>query len=96
MNEILWRQDRGAVTTAANISATFLRPAMQEAETRLRCLTLFYDAEVCYIASLQQGDLRLSGPSSGQGAGGEARTHDRKIPSASHCATDAPLQRRIN
>ncbi|GFO31377.1 hypothetical protein PoB_005788200 [Plakobranchus ocellatus] len=31
-------------------------------------------------ASPQQGDLRLSGPLSGQDAGGGARTHDRKIP----------------
>ncbi|GFO48360.1 hypothetical protein PoB_007486500 [Plakobranchus ocellatus] len=30
------------------------------------------------IASPQQGDLRLLGPSPGQSAGGEARTHDRK------------------
>ncbi|GFN81821.1 hypothetical protein PoB_000832700 [Plakobranchus ocellatus] len=29
MNEILWRQDRGAVSTGANVSATFLRQAMQ-------------------------------------------------------------------
>ncbi|GFO48347.1 hypothetical protein PoB_007485200 [Plakobranchus ocellatus] len=28
----------------------------------------------------QQGDLRLSGPPSGQGAGGRARTRDRWIP----------------
>ncbi|GFO22263.1 hypothetical protein PoB_004876800 [Plakobranchus ocellatus] len=33
-----------------------------------------------YIASPQQGDLRLSGPPSGQGAGGGARTRDRKVP----------------
>ncbi|GFN86396.1 hypothetical protein PoB_001290200 [Plakobranchus ocellatus] len=28
----------------------------------------------------QQGDLRLSGPPSGQGAGGGARTRDRRVP----------------
>ncbi|GFO29985.1 hypothetical protein PoB_005649000 [Plakobranchus ocellatus] len=28
----------------------------------------------------QQGDLRLSGPTSGQGAGGGARTCDRRVP----------------
>ncbi|GFO29782.1 hypothetical protein PoB_005628700 [Plakobranchus ocellatus] len=28
----------------------------------------------------QQGDLKLSGPPSGQGAGGGARTRDRKVP----------------
>ncbi|GFO29141.1 hypothetical protein PoB_005564600 [Plakobranchus ocellatus] len=33
-----------------------------------------------YIASPQQGDLRLSGPPSGQGAGGGARTRDRRVP----------------
>ncbi|GFN99633.1 hypothetical protein PoB_002613900 [Plakobranchus ocellatus] len=33
-----------------------------------------------YIASLQQGDLRLSGPPSGQGAGRGARTRDRRVP----------------
>ncbi|GFO28418.1 hypothetical protein PoB_005492300 [Plakobranchus ocellatus] len=29
--------------------------------------------------SSQQGDFRLSGPPSGQGAGGEARTRDRRV-----------------
>ncbi|GFO29502.1 endonuclease-reverse transcriptase [Plakobranchus ocellatus] len=33
-----------------------------------------------YIANPQQGDLRLSGPPSGQGAGGGARTRDRRAP----------------
>ncbi|GFO49993.1 hypothetical protein PoB_007649800 [Plakobranchus ocellatus] len=32
-------------------------------------------------ASAQQGDLRLSSPPSGQGAGGGARTCNRKVPS---------------
>ncbi|GFO03469.1 cathepsin-l [Plakobranchus ocellatus] len=32
------------------------------------------------MASPQQGDLKLSGPSPGQGAGGGARTRDRKVP----------------
>ncbi|GFO34219.1 hypothetical protein PoB_006072400 [Plakobranchus ocellatus] len=31
-------------------------------------------------ASPQQGDLRLSGPPSGQGAGSGARTRDRRVP----------------
>ncbi|GFO06094.1 hypothetical protein PoB_003259900 [Plakobranchus ocellatus] len=35
---------------------------------------------VFYIASPQQGDVRLSGPPSGQGAGGGARTYDRRVP----------------
>ncbi|GFN83716.1 hypothetical protein PoB_001022200 [Plakobranchus ocellatus] len=33
-----------------------------------------------YIASPQQGDLRLSGPPSGQGVGSGARTRDRMVP----------------
>ncbi|GFO09119.1 hypothetical protein PoB_003562400 [Plakobranchus ocellatus] len=33
-----------------------------------------------YIASPQHSDLRLSGPLSGQGAGGRARTPDRRVP----------------
>ncbi|GFO05937.1 hypothetical protein PoB_003244200 [Plakobranchus ocellatus] len=33
-----------------------------------------------YIASPQQGSIRLSGPPSGQGAGGGARTRDRRFP----------------
>ncbi|GFN95224.1 hypothetical protein PoB_002173000 [Plakobranchus ocellatus] len=38
------------------------------------------DVWFLYIASPQQGDLRLSGPPSGQGAGGGARTRNRKVP----------------
>ncbi|GFO18061.1 hypothetical protein PoB_004456600 [Plakobranchus ocellatus] len=44
----------------------------QQRETNLRGFS--------YIASPQQGDLRLSGPPSGQGAGGGARTRDRRVP----------------
>ncbi|GFO28272.1 hypothetical protein PoB_005477700 [Plakobranchus ocellatus] len=33
-----------------------------------------------FEASPQQGDLRLSGPPSGQGAGGGTRTRDRRVP----------------
>ncbi|GFN99020.1 hypothetical protein PoB_002552600 [Plakobranchus ocellatus] len=33
-----------------------------------------------YIASPQQGDLRLSGPPSGQGASSGAQTRDRRVP----------------
>ncbi|GFO04089.1 hypothetical protein PoB_003059400 [Plakobranchus ocellatus] len=36
--------------------------------------------EFLYIASPQQGDLRLSGPPSGQDAGSGARTGDRRVP----------------
>ncbi|GFO05372.1 hypothetical protein PoB_003187700 [Plakobranchus ocellatus] len=32
------------------------------------------------LKSPQQGDLRLSGPPSGQGAGSGARTRDRRVP----------------
>ncbi|GFN86133.1 hypothetical protein PoB_001263900 [Plakobranchus ocellatus] len=32
------------------------------------------------MASLQEGDLRLSGPPSGQGTGGGARTYDERVP----------------
>ncbi|GFO06260.1 hypothetical protein PoB_003276500 [Plakobranchus ocellatus] len=32
------------------------------------------------VDSPQLGDLRLSGPPSGQGAGGGARTRDRRVP----------------
>ncbi|GFO01870.1 dyslexia-associated protein kiaa0319-like protein [Plakobranchus ocellatus] len=44
----------------------------------------------------QQGDLRLSGPPSGQGAGGGARTRDRGVPAdlragSLSSATDAPV-----
>ncbi|GFN92439.1 hypothetical protein PoB_001894500 [Plakobranchus ocellatus] len=33
-----------------------------------------------YIASPQQGDLRLLGPPSGQGTGSGARTRNRRVP----------------
>ncbi|GFO36132.1 hypothetical protein PoB_006263700 [Plakobranchus ocellatus] len=36
--------------------------------------------EFLYIASPQQGDLRLSGHPSGEGAGSGARTRDRRVP----------------
>ncbi|GFN74334.1 hypothetical protein PoB_000084000 [Plakobranchus ocellatus] len=48
-------------------------------------------------ASPQQGDLRLSGPPSGQGACGGARTHDRRIPTdirADSLATVPPTSRK--
>ncbi|GFN77495.1 hypothetical protein PoB_000400100 [Plakobranchus ocellatus] len=40
----------------------------------------FQHRRFLYIASPQQGDLRLSGPPSGQDAGGGARTRDRRVP----------------
>ncbi|GFO17122.1 hypothetical protein PoB_004362700 [Plakobranchus ocellatus] len=54
--------------------------------------------EFLYIASLQQGDLRLSGPPSGQGAGIEARTRDRRVPAdlrADSQATVLPTPRNM-
>ncbi|GFO46573.1 hypothetical protein PoB_007307800 [Plakobranchus ocellatus] len=50
-----------------------------------------------YIASPQQGDLRLSGPPSGQGAGSGARTRDRRVPAdlrADSQATVLPTPRQ--
>ncbi|GFO46999.1 hypothetical protein PoB_007350400 [Plakobranchus ocellatus] len=47
-------------------------------------------------ASPQQGDLRLSGSPSGHGAGGGARTRDRRVPSdlrADSLATVPPTPR---
>ncbi|GFO32973.1 C-type lectin-related protein 4 [Plakobranchus ocellatus] len=41
------------------------------------------------VEDSQQGDLRLSGPPSGQGAGSGARTRDRRVPA------DAPSLRRV-
>ncbi|GFO16920.1 hypothetical protein PoB_004342500 [Plakobranchus ocellatus] len=47
----------------------------------IACLSLAVCiAIVAGTASPQQGDLRLSGPPSGQGAGGGARTRDRRVP----------------
>ncbi|GFO23051.1 hypothetical protein PoB_004955600 [Plakobranchus ocellatus] len=49
-------------------------------------------------ASPQQGDIRLSGPTSGQGAGGKARTRDRMVPAdlrADSLATIPPTPRKI-
>ncbi|GFO09187.1 hypothetical protein PoB_003569200 [Plakobranchus ocellatus] len=50
------------------------------------------------FASPQQGDLRLSGPPSGQGAGSGARTRDRMVPAdlrADSQATVLPTPRNI-
>ncbi|GFO12036.1 hypothetical protein PoB_003854100 [Plakobranchus ocellatus] len=46
----------------------------------------------------QQGDLRLSGPPSGQGAGSGARTRDRRVPAdlrADSQATVLPTPPRV-
>ncbi|GFO20155.1 hypothetical protein PoB_004666000 [Plakobranchus ocellatus] len=57
-------------------------------------------SEFLYTASPQQGDLRLSGPPSGQGAGSGARTRDRRVPADLRAdlqatATDAPSQKSM-
>ncbi|GFO04891.1 hypothetical protein PoB_003139600 [Plakobranchus ocellatus] len=50
----------------------------------------------------QQGDLRLSGPPSGQGAGSGARTRDRRVPADLRADSQAtvlpkpPVRRRKN
>ncbi|GFN82658.1 hypothetical protein PoB_000916400 [Plakobranchus ocellatus] len=44
-----------------------------------------------YIASPQQGDLRLSGPPSGQGAGSGARTRDRRVPAGLRADSQATV-----
>ncbi|GFO27848.1 hypothetical protein PoB_005435300 [Plakobranchus ocellatus] len=51
------------------------------------------EAWFLYIARPQQRDLRLPGPPSDQGAGGGARTRDRKVPAdlrADSLATEPP------
>ncbi|GFN89541.1 hypothetical protein PoB_001604700 [Plakobranchus ocellatus] len=51
------------------------------------------------LTSPQQGDHRLSGPPSGQGAGGGARTCDRRVPAdlrADSLATVPPTPPCIN
>ncbi|GFO49216.1 hypothetical protein PoB_007572100 [Plakobranchus ocellatus] len=50
-------------------------------------------------ASPQRGDLRLSGPPSGQGAGSGARTRDRMVPAdlrADSQATVLPTPQAVN
>ncbi|GFO30425.1 hypothetical protein PoB_005693000 [Plakobranchus ocellatus] len=55
-----------------------------------------------YTASLQQGDLSLSGPPSGQGAGGGAQIRYRRVPArpqgrfAIHSATGAPSESEVH
>ncbi|GFO15152.1 hypothetical protein PoB_004165700 [Plakobranchus ocellatus] len=67
--------------------------------TRNAIFTLTMLMGLCffYIASPQQGDLRLSGPASGQGAGSGARTRDRRVPAdlrADSQATVLPTPRQ--
>ncbi|GFO37148.1 hypothetical protein PoB_006365300 [Plakobranchus ocellatus] len=45
-----------------------------------RCILANVRVWFLYITSPQQGDIRLSGPPSGQGAGGGAQTRDRRVP----------------
>ncbi|GFO30041.1 dihydroflavonol 4-reductase [Plakobranchus ocellatus] len=44
-----------------------------------RVLGIKYEWNFLFEKRPQQGDLRLSGPPSGQGAGGGARTRDRRV-----------------
>ncbi|GFN74965.1 hypothetical protein PoB_000147100 [Plakobranchus ocellatus] len=59
-----------------------LRDTLRRAETHrwVGQFDAFEFLSFLYIASPQQGDLRLSGPPSGQGAGSGARTRDRRVP----------------
>ncbi|GFN96947.1 U3 small nucleolar RNA-associated protein 6 homolog [Plakobranchus ocellatus] len=53
----------------------------QKIEAIASCVKVYEDTlENLQSASPQQGDLRLSGPPSGQDAGGGARTRDRRVP----------------
>ncbi|GFN82535.1 25S rRNA (cytosine-c(5))-methyltransferase rcm1, partial [Plakobranchus ocellatus] len=75
--------------------------ALGQSSTREASLESFIiraksEFEFLYIASPQQGDLRLSGPPSGQGAGSGARTRDRRVPAdlrADSQATVLPMPR---
>ncbi|GFO01673.1 hypothetical protein PoB_002817800 [Plakobranchus ocellatus] len=49
-------------------------------EASVEFLSIMEGFEFLYVASPQQGDLRLLGPPSGQGAGSGARTRDRRVP----------------
>ncbi|GFO42694.1 hypothetical protein PoB_006919900 [Plakobranchus ocellatus] len=51
-------------------------PSSNEAANERRVVI----ADIATSLSPQQGDFRLSGPPSGQGAGGGARTRDRRVP----------------
>ncbi|GFN76367.1 hypothetical protein PoB_000287300 [Plakobranchus ocellatus] len=44
-----------------------------------------------YIASPQQGDIRLQGPPSGRGADDGARTRDRRVPADVRADSQATL-----
>ncbi|GFO03121.1 hypothetical protein PoB_002962600 [Plakobranchus ocellatus] len=60
---------------------------------RRRSLNQESVCEFLYIASRQQGDLRLSGPPSGQGAGSGARTRDRRVPADLRADSQARIKR---
>ncbi|GFN95789.1 cnpolydom [Plakobranchus ocellatus] len=50
-----------------------------------------YGAAVIYTCDPQQGDFRLLGPPSGQGAGGGAQTHNRRVPADHRADLQAPV-----
>ncbi|GFO38081.1 hypothetical protein PoB_006458600 [Plakobranchus ocellatus] len=76
-------------TCEVHVESTSLRPSKKEETAPESIMASFNvikqdEPGVCvsflYIASPQQGDLRLSGPQSGQGAGSGARSRDRRVP----------------
>ncbi|GFO14215.1 guanine nucleotide-binding protein g(o) subunit alpha [Plakobranchus ocellatus] len=63
-------EERAAMERSKAIEKNLKEDGMQAAR----------DIKLLLLASPQQGDLRLSGPPSGQGAGSGARTRDRRVP----------------
>ncbi|GFO00050.1 hypothetical protein PoB_002655500 [Plakobranchus ocellatus] len=63
-------------------------------ESLISCCSAKQPRGFLYIASPQQGDLRLLGPPSGRGADGGARIRDRRVPAdlrADSQATEPPM-----
>ncbi|GFN89551.1 hypothetical protein PoB_001605700 [Plakobranchus ocellatus] len=68
-------------------------PPLGKPSADLLCTELSPTRVFIYIASPQQGNLRLCGPPSGHGAGGGAQTRDRKVHAdlrADSLATEIP------
>ncbi|GFO38841.1 hypothetical protein PoB_006534600 [Plakobranchus ocellatus] len=59
-------------------ASCYASPALLTALARFQ--THWFGFGFLCIASPQQSDLKLLGPPSGKGAGGEARARDRRIP----------------
>ncbi|GFO16569.1 hypothetical protein PoB_004307400 [Plakobranchus ocellatus] len=62
------------------VSGRTLQWCLPEISTALDFSNLWFSVWFFYIASPQQGDLKLSGPPSGQDAGGGAQTHEKRVP----------------